>query len=247
MAIERMKTNIKGFDELIEGGIPRNYHVMICGLPGTGKTILALEALYRGAVEFSEPALFVAIGEDSEKVIKDQASKFGWDLENTKNFKLYVISVTKTPFDIISDIQDQAKKINAKRIAIDSLTALSINSVYFSRGMVVNLMKTMGDAASDSLNERASNSVIQRFIYLVISGLQSLDSNVFYITDLSISGSSLDGISEYVGDGLILLKSVPLGKDVQRTIQVVKLRSTNISGGIFDIDFTSNGMIVSSE
>ena len=45
---DRVKTGVSGFDELVEGGIPKGFNVLITGLPGTGKTIFGLQYLYTG-------------------------------------------------------------------------------------------------------------------------------------------------------------------------------------------------------
>ena len=38
-------TGIKGFDEITEGGLPKNRVTLICGSTGTGKTLLGIDFL----------------------------------------------------------------------------------------------------------------------------------------------------------------------------------------------------------
>lgn len=45
----RVKTGIPGFDELVAGGLPKESNILLTGIPGTGKTIFALQYLYNGA------------------------------------------------------------------------------------------------------------------------------------------------------------------------------------------------------
>lgn len=47
--IERLPTGVPSLDELIEGGLPKNYSIVIIGASGTGKTILASQILYNRA------------------------------------------------------------------------------------------------------------------------------------------------------------------------------------------------------
>lgn len=42
MAIERVQTRIPGFDEILNGGIPKRNVVLLAGGPGTRKSILGL-------------------------------------------------------------------------------------------------------------------------------------------------------------------------------------------------------------
>ncbi|MEM5815302.1 MAG: ATPase domain-containing protein, partial [Candidatus Aenigmatarchaeota archaeon] len=46
--IERIKTLIPGFDELVNGGIPKRNVVLLSGGPGTGKSIFAQQFVFNG-------------------------------------------------------------------------------------------------------------------------------------------------------------------------------------------------------
>jgi len=56
--MELCKTGILGFDDMIGGGIPRGWNVMICGGPGCGKSSFAAEFLHRGVKDFGEKSTF---------------------------------------------------------------------------------------------------------------------------------------------------------------------------------------------
>src|SRR5689334_4757081 len=64
--VVKSPTGIRGFDELTGGGLPRGRPTLVCGGPGCGKTLFALEFLVRGAVDYGEPGLFVSFEERSE-------------------------------------------------------------------------------------------------------------------------------------------------------------------------------------
>ncbi len=242
MTIERLKTGIKGFDQLVEGGIPRGYQIMVSGLAGTGKTIFTLETLYRGAKEFNEPCIYAVIGEDNEKVIRDQAERFNWDLDKTPNFKLLVIPVTENNFDLVSRIKEEAAKMGAKRIGIDSLSALTVNSILFERGMANKLMEHADYAVAESLDPKYNGGATQHLIYLFIANMQAIGATVFYVTDLQANGESKDGVSEYVGDGLIKLSTIEFSGGPVRVLKIEKLRSTKTPLEYFGLVIGSNGL-----
>lgn len=76
--MERVKTGIKGLDAMLNGGIPNRHHVLICGGPGTGKTMLGLEFLYHGA-KAGEPGLFITLEELPSRIIDNAIATFpGW-------------------------------------------------------------------------------------------------------------------------------------------------------------------------
>ena len=48
---------IQGLDEITCGGFPRGRPTLVCGGPGSGKTMLGLEFLARGAMQYNEPGV----------------------------------------------------------------------------------------------------------------------------------------------------------------------------------------------
>lgn len=59
--LPKAPTGIAGLDEITEGGLPRGRPTLVCGGPGCGKTLLAMEFLVRGATEFGEPGVFMVV------------------------------------------------------------------------------------------------------------------------------------------------------------------------------------------
>lgn len=61
--IRKSPTGIRGLDEISGGGLPKGRTTIICGGPGCGKTMLGIEFLVRGALEFNEPGVLMAFEE----------------------------------------------------------------------------------------------------------------------------------------------------------------------------------------
>src|SRR5215510_5128243 len=72
-------TGIEGLDEITGGGVPRGRPTLVCGGPGCGKTLLAMEFLVRGAAQYDEPGVFMAFEETSEELTQNVRS-LGYDL-----------------------------------------------------------------------------------------------------------------------------------------------------------------------
>ncbi len=77
--IVRVRTGIKGLDEVLNGGIPAGALTLLSGGPGTGKTMLGLEFLVRGA-EQGHPGIMLTF-EEREADLRSYACGFGWDIE----------------------------------------------------------------------------------------------------------------------------------------------------------------------
>jgi circadian clock protein KaiC len=56
--IAKCPTGITGLDQITGGGLPKGRPTLLCGSAGCGKTVLAMEFLVRGAIEFNEPGVF---------------------------------------------------------------------------------------------------------------------------------------------------------------------------------------------
>ena len=65
--IPKVPTQIAGLDQILEGGLPRGRTTLVCGGPGSGKTVLGLEFLCRGAMK-GEPGVFVTFEESTEAI-----------------------------------------------------------------------------------------------------------------------------------------------------------------------------------
>src|SRR5688572_12630920 len=78
--LPKCPTGIRGLDEITGGGLPRGRPTLVCGGAGCGKTLLAVEFLVRGAVEFGEPGVFMAF-EETDAELAANVRSLGFDLE----------------------------------------------------------------------------------------------------------------------------------------------------------------------
>ena len=72
--IQKCPTGIKGFDEITEGGLPKNRTTLVSGGAGSGKTLLGLDFLINGAIKFKETGVFMSFEETEEELYTDVAS-----------------------------------------------------------------------------------------------------------------------------------------------------------------------------
>src|SRR5689334_24874887 len=77
-SLAKVATGISGFDEITGGGLPRGRPTLVCGGPGCGKTLFALQFLIQGAAR-GENGVFVSFEETDDDLQKNAAS-LGYDL-----------------------------------------------------------------------------------------------------------------------------------------------------------------------
>lgn len=128
--IERRKTGIKGLDDMLKGGLPDHNHVVVCGGPGTGKTLFGMEFLYNGA-KAGEKGLFISLEELPEMIVNNTSAAFPeWkDLRKlVEEKKLIIVKPDQYDFANFSDIlQAYITQHGVRRAVIDSATILKLS------------------------------------------------------------------------------------------------------------------------
>lgn len=96
---QTIQTGISGLDRILFGGIPDGNLILVEGGPGSGKTLMGTEFIYRGAKDFNEPGIIVVFETSAEKLLR-QALAFGWNLEELQQHnKLKIISKSPEIFE----------------------------------------------------------------------------------------------------------------------------------------------------
>jgi KaiC/GvpD/RAD55 family RecA-like ATPase len=246
--MNRIRTGIRGFDELVQGGIPESFSLLVCGTPGSGKSIFGLQYIYNGAKLYNEPGLYVTIEEKPER-LRDQAIQFGWDfvaMEKAGKIFFLKIPIDIHGFDIIGTIVQAAQQTKAKRIVIDSLSILDINAAMYQMPIV---MLPEGDrhySNSKSDLRDMKGDLVKQFIYFFVSRLSMLGATTIFIAD-AVEGEGYltrDTVSEFVCDGIVKLEVKEFGNALQRTLEIKKLRNTALSPGLYTLKVEKTGLSV---
>ncbi|MDQ1538039.1 MAG: circadian clock protein KaiC [Actinomycetota bacterium] len=209
--LPKSPTGIRGFDEITGGGLPAGRPSLVCGPPGAGKSLFALQFLVNGATRFDEPGVFLTFEESRADVLADVGS-LRFDLDRLESDgKLLVDALVLEPqvvdtgeFDLealMVRLAFAVEKFGAKRVAIDNVEALF---AAFSRpGMV--------------------RSELQRlFRWLKDQGLTTV------ITGERGEGSlTRHGIEEYLSDCVVVLDDRVVLDVATRRLRVLKYRGSN--------------------
>ena len=133
--LPKSPTGIQGLDEITGGGFPKGRPTLICGSTGCGKTLLAMEFIVRGAMQFNEPGVFMAFEETAEDLAQNVAS-LGFDLKNLmakKKLALDYVRIERSEIEETGEydleglfirLGQAIDSVGAKRVALDTLEAL---------------------------------------------------------------------------------------------------------------------------
>jgi circadian clock protein KaiC len=123
---ELISTGIAGLDEMLGGGTFEGSSIIVAGAAGSGKTTIGLQFIAEG-VRNGEHGVMAIFEETVPKYIQ-QAAGFGIDLQKMID-QGHVELVYIRPLDLSVDetlyaIQSAVERKDAKRVIIDSLTAM---------------------------------------------------------------------------------------------------------------------------
>ncbi len=229
--LEKIPTHIAGFDELSEGGLPKGRAVVVSGSAGSGKTIFGVEFLYRGANDFGEPGLFVTFEERREDIIKEVAG-FGWDLTKLEDKGLLAFvdasrvadnQVEVGDYDfgaLIARIKFGIRKVNAKRVVIDSIGSLFLRY--------------------------KDSALVRRELFKIIATLRELGVTTV-ITAERVSdtdAASRFGVEDFVADSVVFLYNTAVGRSRERQIEILKLRGGSHQTGKYPFLISETGIAV---
>ncbi len=221
--MKRVKTGINGLDEMLNGGIPAQRHVLVTGGPGTGKTTFCMEYLYRGALN-GEKGAFITLEESPEVVIENTIATFPkWtDFKNLIDKKIIsVIKPDRTDFTSFSDIaQACCTQMKTTRLVIDSSTILKLsfdNPLEFRKKLVDFL-----------------------------SFARNLDATILMTAELSypVRGKIHYSIEQFAADGVIILYNLEKAEKRVRALEILKMRGTDHSRDLVPMKFTPSGITV---
>ena len=207
--IERVKSGIGGFDNLIQGGFVPNSINLISGGTGTGKTIFCLQYLFNGAKEYNEKGIYISF-EEQEQDLKDDVSGLGLSFDKLDNKIKFMYMPAYGISNFIPLMKLEIETFKAKRVVIDSVTALAM-------------------PMEDEIERRKQ-------IFRVRETLKSLNCTALLTSEVlsesamgseALSTFSRFGIEEFFCDGVIVLHYAGIGGESDRAIRVVKMRRTD--------------------
>ncbi len=189
-AVELVPTGISGLDAMLYGGIPKYDQVIVSGGPGAGKTLMALEFLYRNA-KAGETGVFFTLEEDPKSIIGNFKSAFPYfdDLDRLIENGKIVISGRDVADDmiksdngvelqfghIVSELEDIITTEKATRVVVDSVSTLELvvrDQPFYRKSMwalVVNLRRlgvtSILTSEITSLDRKSLNFKPEHFIF----------------------------------------------------------------------------------
>ncbi len=213
--LTKVASGIPGFDEISHGGVPKGRTTLASGTSGSGKTVFSAQFLYKGVTEYGENGVFVTFEETPRYIIKNTNS-FGWDISKlVKENKWAFVDASPDEADnlevgsydlgaFLARIEHAIKKVKAKRVAIDSVSAL--------------------------FTHFQDPGIIRRELYRLTYKLKQLKVTCIMTAERPIEEGQISryGVEEFVSDNVVLLHNRLTGQgERERTIEILKFRGSS--------------------
>jgi KaiC/GvpD/RAD55 family RecA-like ATPase len=217
--LERLKTGIRGLDELLGGGFPKGKTILVVGSPGSGKTTFAMQYLYHGAL-LGEGGLYVSMDEPPENV-KSDLSSFGWDLDGMeKSGKLIFVDATPLKRAGGSEEELEEEEYKIQEITFQGLIR-TIRKIVDEEG----ISRIAVDPITPLMLRYETPLERRRALLLFFENLSRTKCTSIVTTELrtSVFRRSFQ-LEEFLSQGVILLHSIFHAGNLIRAIQIEKMR-----------------------
>ncbi len=220
---------VDGFDCVLDGGLPRNRLYLIQGMPGVGKTTLAMQFLLEGA-RTGEVGLYITLSETREE-LELVAHSHGWDLGQIHLFELAAVEErlrgeTESTFFHPSEVElnrttqtllDEVERVRPSRLVFDSLSEMRM-------------------LAETPLRYRHQILRLKQFF-------AGRKITILFLDDCTSTSSDLQ--IESIAHGVIVLRhSLPEYGIARRQLSVRKLRGSSFREGNHDMILRKGGMTI---
>jgi circadian clock protein KaiC len=209
--LPKAPTGIQGLDEITGGGLPKGRPTLVCGSAGCGKTLLAMEFLVRGAVEFDEPGVFMAFE------------------ETTKDLTLNVASLGFNLDSLIADKKMVLDFIYVERSEIEETGEYNLDGLFIRLGQSIDAIgakRVVLDTIESLFAGLPNPSILRAELRRLFRWLKEKGVTAVITGERGDETLTRQGLEEYVSDCVILLDHRVSDQTSSRRLRVVKYRGS---------------------
>lgn len=221
---KRLFLDIAVLDEMLGGGIPEGYSVLVAGPSGSGKSVLATQFLMAG-VRHDEPGVLAVFEKRPNEYSQTPPGgrAFGKMVRDGQVGVIHSRPLDLSIDETLYEIVEHVRRLNARRVVVDSLS-----------GFELALAPTFREDFRESLYRMVA--VLTGMGVTVLMTAELEDS----YTDLRFSPHG----TAFLTDVIIMQRYIELQGCLQRVMSVVKVRGSAHSKEIRTYEITRSGVAV---
>ncbi len=244
---KKIATGIPGLDELVGGGIPEGRVILVIGGPGTGKTIMCGQFLYRGMYENDESGVFVSLDE-SKNYFYSEMQQFGWNFRKAEEEEKFSF-IDATRMSRVAMLREklykeESRSLRGKRLSIDELIKNLQVKIYHTTPKRRGRAKRVVVDTLAALTYRFPDPVERRTAVVdLIESLADMEVTSLVTTELGYLGLERNALEEeFLVHGVIMMQTLFSGGTTTRAIQVEKMRGAKVNPSLVPYSIDQNGI-----
>ena len=248
----KIGTGIPGLDELVGGGFPKGRVVLVIGGPGTGKTIMCAQFLYKGIYEHEESGVFVSLDESKDHFYSEMQG-FGWDFRKAEEEGKFAF-IDATRMSRLAILEEKLEKedrslharLRGKRLLIDELIKDLSGKVYqtkIKRHAFPRAQRVAVDTLAAFIYRFPDPTERRTAVVDLIESLADLGVTSLVTTELGYLGLERNALEEeFLVHGVIMMQTLFSGGTTTRAIQVEKMREAKVNPSLVPYSIDQNGI-----
>jgi circadian clock protein KaiC len=221
--VESSATGIEDFDHILQGGFPKGAVVLLAGSSGSGKTIFSLQWLFEG-IRRGEPGVYLSLTEPLFKIVQNLEKMNFYQRDAIEQEQLRILDfrdrfsgIGYNPKEILEFIEEQIKETHAKRLCIDSITAIAYQ-----------------------YNDKVQ---IRTFIFELGKILAALGCTTILTSEVATHDMySIYEVEEFISDAILRLDQIRVKNDFQRQLTIIKVRGKSFASEAIPMKISNDGI-----
>ncbi len=209
--LPKSPTGITGLDQITGGGIPLGRPTLVCGGTGCGKTLMSIEFLVRGALEFNEPGVFMAFEEKAEELSMNVAS-LGFDLDKLQKNKMIKLDY-----------------VHIDRTEIEETGEYDLGGLFIRLGHAIDTLgakRVVLDTIENIFSGLSNQGILRAELRRLFQWLKDKKVTAIITGEKGEGSLTRQGLEEYVSDCVILLDHRTSNQISTRLLRIVKYRGS---------------------
>ena len=225
----RIETGVRGFEDVVGGGLPADRLYVVSGPPGSGKTTFAAHFVSRGALD-GEKCLYLSMHESEKEIASDMAE---FDI----GFERALASGRLRFLNVLSELSEELLLPKSAGGFQSGIQSASERIVKFVEAHDIDRLVIDSTMLLRYFYDQDENAFIQ-----FVSALKRSKATALLISEMTDPSSYAD--EHYLAHGVIFLHNYMEDGDMQRGLQVLKMRGTDIDTDVRGLEFGTGGLVV---
>lgn len=204
-------TGINGLDEITQGGLPKGRPTLVCGDAGCGKTLMSMQFIIKGILDYNEPGVFMSFEEPSKDLSLNVMS-MGFDLEKLKADKKLVVDF-----------------VRVERSEIEEAGEYDLDGLFIRLGLAIDTIKAKRvvlDTIESLFGGLDNQGILRAELRRLFNWLKEKGVTAIITGERGEATLTRQGLEEYVSDCVIILDHRVIEQVSTRRLRIVKYRGS---------------------